>query len=340
MVVIFTQFELLIEPFLFCYSLLDALDLMGGGVQNLVVPISHHSLKLRETFTGSNKPIVSARSISLDSSCIPSSLNSHDGQEYCWLTQEDMLRFLLGSIGVFDPIPSMNLSELEVIRTDIDVIDVDDDATSALETIKFACHAMRPVAVVNKSSRTVIKRKQDTFTLVGEISCSSMQICNEVAALALATLSAGDFLIYTQVCKNPPDTMVDIIRMRVCKKISNSNGSWQLQQSLPKLNEVNQMLKDLDSRDEFGNSCSDDEHSRGRGSFHIAKLKGSIKRPSSGPVFCNPTSSLIAVILQCLAHREDHVWVLGNDDDDVIGVVTFSDILTVILKHSINFTAH
>ena len=312
---------------------------MVGGVQNLVVPISRESSRLRKHLMGSNKPVLGARSISLDSSHFPQSPTSHNGQEYCWLTHEDMLRFLLGSISVFSPLPSMNVSELGVIRTDVEMIEVDDDASSALEMIKVACHGMLPVAVVNNNSNNGCGQKpgEAIITLVGEISCSSMQICNEVAALALATLSAGEFVVYTQVCNNPPDTMVETIRMRVCQKLSDNHGSWNMQPPLWMVNDVNRMLKDLDTREESlssGNSSSDDEHGRGKGSFHVAKFKVSMKRPFGGPLFCNPKSSLIAVILQCLAHREDHVWVLG-DDDDLIGVVTFLDILTVMVKHSI-----
>ena len=78
--------------------MLEALDLMVGGVQNLVVPVPRESSRLRKHLMGSNKPVLGARSNSLDSAHFPPSPMSHNGQEYCWLTQEDMLRFLLGSL--------------------------------------------------------------------------------------------------------------------------------------------------------------------------------------------------------------------------------------------------
>jgi hypothetical protein len=55
-------------------------------------------------------------------------------------------------------------------------------------------------------------------------------------------------------------------------------------------------------------------------------------RRSTSPICCRRTSSLIAVIMQALAHRESYVWVT-EPDDSLVGIVTFADILTLFLNH-------
>ncbi|EMS51572.1 CBS domain-containing protein CBSX5 [Triticum urartu] len=64
-----------------------------------------------------------------------------------------------------------------------------------------------------------------------------------------------------------------------------------------------------------------------------------LRRPSSGsfgrrsteePVVCSPASSLVAVMVQALAHRVSYLWVLDEEDDcRLAGIVTFADILRV-----------
>ncbi|KAJ3680347.1 hypothetical protein LUZ60_016625 [Juncus effusus] len=45
---------------------------------------------------------------------------------------------------------------------------------------------------------------------------------------------------------------------------------------------------------------------------------------------CRPESSLVALMVQALAHRVDHVWVVDEKDDcKVVGIVTFFDVLSV-----------
>ncbi|KAJ4746902.1 hypothetical protein LUZ62_081307 [Rhynchospora pubera] len=47
-------------------------------------------------------------------------------------------------------------------------------------------------------------------------------------------------------------------------------------------------------------------------------------------VVCQPGSSLVAVMVQALAHRVDHVWVVdAKDDCKVVGIVTFNEVLRV-----------
>ncbi|KAK6134509.1 hypothetical protein DH2020_031743 [Rehmannia glutinosa] len=87
-------------------SLLEAIDLILQGAQNLVVPIKTNSKHRKQL----PKP-----------SSICSTI--HNGQEFCWLTQEDVIRFLLGLIGLFSPIPTLSIETLGIISHDYLVAD-------------------------------------------------------------------------------------------------------------------------------------------------------------------------------------------------------------------------
>jgi len=67
------------------------------------------------------------------------------------------------------------------------------------------------------------------------------------------------------------------------------------------------------THDKTASSSSDEEAGRAQ-----------LRRPSSGsygrraadePVVCSPASSLVAVLVQALAHRVSYVWVLDEDND-------------------------
>ena len=66
-------------------------DLIVQGAQNLVVPIrsSMSNISRRKLH---QKPQIGLTTM-------------HKGCEYCWLTQEDVVRYLLSSIGLFSPSP-------------------------------------------------------------------------------------------------------------------------------------------------------------------------------------------------------------------------------------------
>ena len=77
-------------------SLLEALDVdvMHEGVQNLVIPIQNQF----ESVNSNN-------------------VHHNDNTTYCWLTQEDVFRYLLNSIGVFSPTSGNPINTLGVIDT-------------------------------------------------------------------------------------------------------------------------------------------------------------------------------------------------------------------------------
>lgn len=80
----------------FVCSLLEAIDLILQGAQNLVVPI--------ETRISRRKLLQK-----------PSSTTVHNGQEFCWLTQEDVMRYLLSSIGLFSSLSTVSIHSLGII---------------------------------------------------------------------------------------------------------------------------------------------------------------------------------------------------------------------------------
>ncbi|KAH7300963.1 hypothetical protein KP509_23G005900 [Ceratopteris richardii] len=174
-------------------SLLEALDLIARGVQNLVIPITC-------------KSIHNVKQVKVP--------KDHGRQEYCWLTPEDVLRFLLGSISIFSPLPALSIEALGIIRCDVQMIEVGQDACSELELIEMACQDSSAVAIVDSTTSS-----PGTVHFVGDISCSALQTCNELASLALISLSAGDFLAFVQECREPPQILVDIIQTRVHEKL-------------------------------------------------------------------------------------------------------------------------
>ncbi|KAK1266163.1 CBS domain-containing protein CBSX5 [Acorus gramineus] len=113
------------QPLAMPNGLLEALDLILEGVQNLVVP-------LRQFLSNRKKPI-------------------HG--EFCWLTQEDVIRFLLDSIGSFSPPPPPPPPHpLRFLLTliDLDILTVDyHDSTASVS-------ALLPLALQNQ---TAIKRR-------------------------------------------------------------------------------------------------------------------------------------------------------------------------------------
>lgn len=303
---------------------------MVAGTQNVVVRIDgdgkRNACHSRYSCTSSQKPSLSPNGTAPAHIPLP---KSHNGREYCWLTQENVLRFLVGSINIFLPLPMKSITDLGIVQTDFLAVGVDEDAISALDLIKSACSRTTAVAVLDNSNGVA--------KLVGEISCSTLQMCDESAALALATLSAGDFLLYTQDCKNPPDFLVSRIYSRICDKLSSVNSDKNLQHSVSKLEELHRVFQDLDvseeSSDEDGGADSPTgPHDLSRRCFSGHGRAGSMNHRISRPIFCRPWSTMIAVILQALSHRENHVWV-AQEDDTLVGIVTFWDILKVLLNH-------
>ncbi|KAA8526847.1 hypothetical protein F0562_008924 [Nyssa sinensis] len=125
-------------------SLLEAIDLILQGAQNLVVPI-------KSNITSNSKRKLLQKS--------STGLTVHYGREYCWLTQEDVIRFLLSSIGLFSPIPALSIDALGIIGTDFLTIEYYSPASLAVGAISRSLAEQTSVAVVD-----------DDGVLIGEIS--------------------------------------------------------------------------------------------------------------------------------------------------------------------------
>ncbi|KAF2314315.1 hypothetical protein GH714_025324 [Hevea brasiliensis] len=166
-------------------SLLEVIDLILQGAQNLVVPIKTRLSSFNSRRKQQQKLLVTTNS--------PTTI--HGGREFCWLTQEDIIRFLLSSIGLFSPIPALSIDSLGIISTDIITTDYHSPASSAVAAISRCLADQTSVAVVDG----------DEGILIGELSPLTLACCDETVAAAITTLSCGDLMAYID-CGGPQRT--------------------------------------------------------------------------------------------------------------------------------------
>ncbi|KAK3018855.1 hypothetical protein RJ639_004420 [Escallonia herrerae] len=267
-------------------SLLEAIDYILEGAQNLVIPI--------QSYTSSN----SRKKLQKKPTSFGPTL--HNGREFCWLTQEDVVRFLLNGISVFSPIPMLTVESLNIIDTDIMTVHYNAPASSMLASILRSHVEQTSVAVVDEDNR-----------LIGEISPFTLACCDETVAAAIKTLSAGDLMAYID-CGGPPEDLVQLVKARLQEK--NLNGMLELVEE-----------SSLSSLSSSSSSCSSDEE------FGLGRHGGSGRySPArrSEAIVCYPRSSLMAVMIQALAHRVNSVWVV-EEDYSLIGNVTFTGMLKI-----------
>ncbi|GFS46369.1 CBS domain-containing protein [Actinidia rufa] len=264
-------------------SLLEAIDYILEGAQNLIVPIE------------SSRSITSRKKLLNKPSSFGSTL--HNGREFCWLTQEDVVRFLLSSIGVFSPIPAYTIESLNAIDTDVMTIYYDDPASSALDSISLSLTEQKSIGVVDECNK-----------LIGEISPYTIACCDETVSAAIMTLSAGDLMAYIDY-GGPPEDLVQLVKARLEEKNLGAILDFLEEHSFSSLSSFSSCSSD----EEFGLS-----RSGGSGRYGPAR--------SSEPILCHPWSSLMAVMIQALAHRVTHVWVV-EEDYSIVGIVTFAGIL-------------
>ncbi|KAF5728028.1 CBS domain-containing CBSX5 -like protein [Tripterygium wilfordii] len=266
-------------------SLLEAIDLILKGAQNLVVPIKtrrrvNHQQKLLQTI--------------------------HGGREYCWLTQEDMMRFLLSSIGLFSPIPALSIESLNIISTDIITIHYHSPASEANGPISRSLSSQTSVAIIDPEG-----------ILIGEISPSTLACCDETVAAALTTLSTGDLMAYID-CGGPPEDLVKVVKERLKKR---GLGRMLEEFSITPPSSPNLPLASSDEESSNGGVIRSGKYNRSLS--YSARM---VRRAEA--IVCNPRSSLVAVMIQAIAHRVNYVWVI-EDDGSLIGIVTFYDMLKV-----------
>lgn len=272
-------------------SLLEAIDAMDKGVQNVVIPIPEEKRwKKKENQT-------------LDSNIL-----HNDNRAYCWLSQEDVMRYLLNSIRVFSPSPATDsILTLGIIDTEnLFVLYYNDPASSALELLTAAIVQQSSVAVVNPQG-----------ILIGEISPFMLNSFDEAVAPALATLSVGDVLTYID-CGGPPEDLVQLVKERLYEQ--NYGAAVEL------LGEETT----LPCWSSFSSTSSEEDTCKNwKLGGYSSKV---VRRSGSEAIFCYPWSSLVAVMIQALAHRVSYVWVV-QEDGTLTGIVTFQGMLKIFKEH-------
>ncbi|KAG6689355.1 CBS domain-containing protein CBSX5-like [Carya illinoinensis] len=278
----------------------EAIDLILQGAQNLVVPIQ-------------TKLSSYSRRKQLQKPSATGPTTIHNGREFCWLTQEDVIRFLLGSIGLFSPLPALSVDTLGIITTDILAIDYYSPASSAIGAISRSLSEQTSVAVVDGDGG-----------LIGEISPFTLACCDETVAAAITTLSSGDLMAYID-CGGPPEDLVRAVKARLKEK--NLEGM---------LEEFNILTASGASLLSSSSSSSSDEESllstsrSGRYSRSMSYSSRMVRRAEA--IVCHPKSSLVAVMIQAIAHRVNYVWVV-EDDCSLVGIVTFCNMLKIFREH-------
>ncbi|KNA16798.1 hypothetical protein SOVF_085950 [Spinacia oleracea] len=260
-------------------SILDAVDCILEGAQSLIVP-------RRSRNSGSPRQKLSQKS------------------SYCWITQEDIIRFIFNSINHFSPAPFNSIQSLNIIEKKIPSVHYDEPALSALRAIN------------SLSGQTAVAVVDDEGRLVGEISLHTLSCCDETVAPAVATLSAGDLMAYIDY-GGPPEDLNQLVKARLEER--KLNGFLELLEDDHSTSSVSSCLSSSSS------SSSDDE----------VAVKSMRSRSNSGrlargtePIVCHPGSSLIAIMIQALSHRLNHVWVV-EEDYSLVGIVTFTSMLNV-----------
>ncbi|OWM77486.1 CBS domain-containing protein CBSX5-like [Punica granatum] len=268
-------------------SLLEAIELILEGAQNLVVPIVSRSL-----------PIPRKKLLQKQNSTL------HNTRQYCWLTQEDIIRYLLNSIGLFCPTPICPINSLGIIETEsILAVHYDDPASSTLPLISKSHITQIGIGIVDSDGK-----------LIGEISPFTLDTCDLTVLGAIKTLSAGELMAYID-CGGPPEDLVQIVKERLEEK------------KLGKLSEFIDEEESVNAYSSSSSGSSDEEFGLGRsgrsGGYYSARM---VRR--SEATMCYPWSSLVAVMIQALAHRVSYVWVV-EEDGSLTGIVTFASMLEV-----------
>ena len=95
----------------------------------------------------------------------------HKGCEYCWVTQEDVVCYLLSSIGLFSPVAALPIGTLGIIDVDVLAIDYHSPASSSLPAILCSFRDQTSVFVVDENR-----------ALIGKISPFTLTCCDEAVA--------------------------------------------------------------------------------------------------------------------------------------------------------------
>lgn len=212
-----------------------------------------------------------------------------------------MIRFLLSSIGLFSPISTLSVNTLGIISNEFLAVEYHSPALSALAAISSSIIHQTAVAVVD-----------DEGTLIGEISPATLACRRETAAAAVLTLSAGDLMAYID-CSGPSEEIASLVGARLKER---------------NLEEFMVMIGPYGADATDSSSSSDEDSPTSTITYRrTASNRGRMVR-SAEAVVCQRRSSLVAVMIQAIAHRVNYVWVV-EEDGGVAGIVTFGGMLEV-----------
>lgn len=274
-------------------SLLEAIEVILQGAQNLVVSIKSRSIAYPR------KKLLLKQS----STCAI----LHNNREYCWLTQEDILRYLLNSIAIFNPIPVQSIKTLNIINTDSFLsIHYEDPAASVLPLITELQATQTAIAVVDSEGR-----------LIGEISPGSLSSCDLTVIAALKTLSAGDLMAYIDCGGPPPEDLVQVLKSRLHEMNLGTVLEFICEDELRNMSSPS-------ASSSSSSSSSDEEIGLTRSRKSGFRMRG--RGRGSEAIVCYPWNSLIAVMIQALTHRMNYVWVV-EPDATLTGIVTFASMM-------------
>ncbi|KAJ6333555.1 hypothetical protein OIU77_009428 [Salix suchowensis] len=216
---------------------------------------------------------------------------------------EDIIRYLLNSIGVFSPTPNHTIESLDIIDSEsFFTVHYDDPASSALPLISQSLIKQTSVAILDTDGK-----------LIGEISPFTLNFCDATVAAAIATLSAGELMAYIDF-RDPPEDLLRLVKDRLEER--------NLGPALDLIEEESG-ISSLSSY----SSSSDEEFGMGR-SGGIAGNSAGV-RSTAQTIVCYPWSSLVAVMIQALSHRVSCTWVI-EEDGTLVGVVTFAGMIKVL----------
>lgn len=249
----------------------------------------------------------SSRRKFLQKSSSTKSCTLHNGREFCWLTQEDVIRYFLSSIGFFSPLPTTSIDALGIISTKFLSIGYHSSASLAIEAISRSLVDQTSVAIVDEEG-----------ILIGEISPFTLACCDETAAAAITTLTAGELLAYID-CGGPPEDIVRVVKERL--KERNLEGMLEEFEIDPSDISSNSSLSDEELPSPTSWRSSGGRYNRS--SSYSARM---VRRAEA--IVCYLGSSLVAVMVQAIAHRVNYVWVI-EEDCSVVGIVTFANMLEV-----------
>ncbi|KMZ65416.1 CBS domain-containing protein, putative, expressed [Zostera marina] len=288
-------------------SILEGLDLiLDGGARNLIIP-------RRKKKNGSGGKVSEV--------------------DCCCLSQEDFVRFFLDSIGIFSSVAAQSVETLGIINTETLAIGYNDPAISAIHLLKQAALAHSAVVVVTNDGKLIGEISPSTLAFF--FSGGSIENDTDVFSLpaAVATLTAGELMAFVDC--GGGNSMIPTIKERL--KERNLTGMLELLEG-----DYDEDLISVFSSSSSGTSSSDEESPATRKSS-IGRRKYSrsgsysarMGRKSEEAIVCHRRSSLVAVMIQALAHRVSYVWVVEEEDYKLVGVIVFPDLLNVFREQAL-----